>query len=44
MLIFDCLVSDFLLIEKGVEVEMWRAACFQHALHEDQDEVLPILE
>jgi len=43
MVVFDCLVTDFLLQEQKVEVEMWRAACFQHKLHEDQEEVLPIM-
>ena len=43
MIVFDCLLTDYLKQEQGIEVDMWRAACFQHKLHEDSEEVLQIL-
>ena len=43
MLVFDCLMTDYLKQEHGIDVEMWRAAFFQHKLHEDREEVFPLL-
>ena len=35
--LFDCLIQDYMLVQYGLEVEMWRAACFKYGLQEDND-------
>jgi len=43
LVVFDCLIADFLLNERSVEVEIWKSACFGWCLHENE-EVIAILE
>jgi hypothetical protein len=30
--LFDCLFADYLMIERCIDVEIWRAKCFMYGL------------
>ena len=36
MLIFDCLMDDYVEMQRGGDAVIWRATCFMYGLHESE--------